>query len=73
MKLVMDDGREYTVESVRTDELTAADILVFKTQERLSYEGKDRFLYVARKIFPGARVTVLDGSLDLSIVRGPES
>jgi hypothetical protein len=69
MKLIHDDGTEFTVESVQVIELDLQDVVVVKVGKSLDHT---QFLFIQKGVsefFPDNKVLVLDVDLDLDIVK----
>lgn len=69
MKIITDDGQEFTVETVKSADLGPGDIVVIRSKSILSQNAFARIKSKAEEVFPGAKTVVLDGGLDIEILR----
>ncbi len=69
MKIITDDGQEFTVEEFRTANINPGDIVIFRTPENVSGEQLARIKHIAKPEFPNNQVIVLPGELDIEILR----
>ena len=70
MKLIMDDGQEFKIESVRMADIGPGDIIVMEIESHIAdpviYE---RLRDSMKRFFPNNKIMVIEDGMELSIVR----
>ena len=69
MKLIMDDGQEYDIQHVEAAELFPDDVVIVNSEEKLSDNTIERIWEKMKSVFPGNQLLIMDGGLDLEILR----
>ena len=69
MKLIMDDGQEYEIQHVEAAELFPDDVVIVNSEEKLSDNTIERIWEKMKSVFPGNQLLIMDGGLDLEILR----
>ncbi len=69
MKLITDDGNEYTIDHVKMADVGPGDVLILRSGEMLSADAARRIQGQLQEDFPNIRSIILNGGFDIEILR----
>ncbi len=69
MKLIIDDGQEFEISSVKSCDLKLGDIIILRTQNTITRDGHDNIIKSMNGIFPYNKTIILEEGMDLEILR----
>ncbi len=69
MKIITDDGEEFTIEHVRFADIREGDLVILRHPKAISEAARQRLVHAFEELIPGVRVAVLEESLEIEILR----